>query len=150
MVYTSSPEETHELAKSLASECIGGEIIGLIGELGAGKTEFVRGFLEYFGQAKNVASPTYVVEHIYNIPSTAMPDSTIEQVYHLDLYRQAIESFELEEQLREIALEGKTVALIEWAEIMPEIEDLLFAKVKIGIESGEGKRRVEVEVPSVE
>jgi tRNA threonylcarbamoyladenosine biosynthesis protein TsaE len=75
---SSSPEETERLAARLAAHLRAGDLVTVAGELGAGKTTFVRGAARMLGVAGSVTSPTYAIGHRY----PADPD-----VSHLDLYR---------------------------------------------------------------
>jgi tRNA threonylcarbamoyladenosine biosynthesis protein TsaE len=75
---SSSPEETERIAAVLARELESGDVVTVAGELGAGKTTFVRGAAREFGISGPVTSPTYTVGHRYR----GDPD-----VSHLDLYR---------------------------------------------------------------
>ncbi len=77
-IVTHSPGETKKLAKELASSLNPPKIIGLFGELGAGKTTFVQGFAEYFG-IKAVRSPSFTLINEYKNYSV--------KIYHVDLYR---------------------------------------------------------------
>lgn len=85
-----SPEATHALAQGLASVLRSGNIIALSGELGAGKTTFVRGVVEALGGDKSlVASPTFVIVHVYPVASQprTSAEKRIERVTHIDAYR---------------------------------------------------------------
>lgn len=97
----------------------GGEIIGLVGELGAGKTCFVRGFAEGIGVGKEawVRSPTFTLINEY---SGRVP------VYHIDLYRVAKPDEQDGLNLREY-LYGDGVSLVEWFEYLPaeEVDEYL-------------------------
>jgi len=73
-----SPGETEEIAGRLALELLPGDVVTVSGELGAGKTTFVRGACRALGVTAPVTSPTYTVGHRY----VGDPD-----VSHLDLYR---------------------------------------------------------------
>ncbi len=75
-----SEEETHSLAKRLAQRCEPNipVVIYLYGELGAGKTTFTRGFINYFGEYI-VKSPTYSLVESY--------ETTLGVIHHFDLYR---------------------------------------------------------------
>jgi tRNA threonylcarbamoyladenosine biosynthesis protein TsaE len=77
-VASSSPEETERLAARLAAHLNAGDVVTVAGELGAGKTTFVRGAARALGVTTAVTSPTYTIGHRY----PALPD-----VSHLDLYR---------------------------------------------------------------
>ena len=77
-VESSSPEETERVAAELAARLRAGDLVTVAGELGAGKTTFVRGAARALGVEQPITSPTYTIGHRY----PANPD-----VSHLDLYR---------------------------------------------------------------
>src|SRR4051812_33243180 len=109
-VVSRSAAATRVLGKKLGRLLKGGEIIGLTGELGSGKTCFVRGVAEGVGVGKEawVRSPTFTLINEYD---GRLP------VYHIDLYRISVAQ-ELEElNLREY-LYSDGVSLIEWFENM--------------------------------
>jgi tRNA threonylcarbamoyladenosine biosynthesis protein TsaE len=118
-VVSRSAEHTRRLGTRLGKLLQGGEIVGLVGELGTGKTCFVRGLTEGLAVSREtwIRSPTFTLVNEYH---GRLP------VYHIDLYR--IESTgELEElNLREY-LYSNGVSLIEWFEYFPagEVEDHL-------------------------
>jgi tRNA threonylcarbamoyladenosine biosynthesis protein TsaE len=104
-IVTAAPEETEALAARLAARLRPGDVVTVAGELGAGKTTFVRGAARALGVAGPVASPTFTLGHRYDAPTP---------VAHLDLYRlaglDAAEWGDLEPYF-----EG-TVAFVEWPE----------------------------------
>lgn len=137
MTYEStSVEQTEQIASELSKRLNGGECIALFGDLGAGKTQFVRGLVKGLGgNAHSVSSPTFVLLNVY--------DSGRLKVFHLDAYRvhgaddfEAIGFTEL--------LEQGGVVVVEWAE---RVEKLLPAiAIRIRIESvGENTRRIAIE-----
>ena len=75
---TASPEETERAGAALAATLAPGDVVLVSGELGSGKTTFVRGAARALGVTEPVTSPTFVVGHLYE-PGVA----------HLDLYRLA-------------------------------------------------------------
>jgi len=77
-VVTASPAETEALAARLAGRLRAGDVVAVSGELGAGKTTFVRGAARALGVTGPVSSPTFTIGHRYEAP---VP------VAHLDLYR---------------------------------------------------------------
>ena len=77
-VHTASANETEELAARLARKLVVGDVVTVSGELGTGKTTFVRGACRALGVTAPVTSPTYTIGHRYE----GEPD-----VSHLDLYR---------------------------------------------------------------
>ena len=77
-ITTASPEETEAVAARLAKLLTPGDVVTVAGELGSGKTTFVRGAARALGVTRAVTSPTFTIGHRYE----ARPD-----VSHLDLYR---------------------------------------------------------------
>lgn len=77
-VESSSPEETERVAAALAAELTSGDVVTVSGELGSGKTTFVRGACRALGVEGPVTSPTYTIGHVYHGRVL---------VSHLDLYR---------------------------------------------------------------
>lgn len=100
-----SPAETEALAAGLARYLAAGDVLCLHGELGTGKTCFVRGLARGLGVARPVTSPSFVLAHEYR---GRLP------LYHLDLYRLRgpEEAFDLEEYLHA----GDGVVAVEWAD----------------------------------
>jgi tRNA threonylcarbamoyladenosine biosynthesis protein TsaE len=100
-------EDTLELAENIESEKFPGMLICLNGELGSGKTVFVKGFAKALGIEETVTSPTFNLVKEYN--ESEMP------LYHLDVYR-------LDEDDKSIGLtdylNSDAVIIIEWAEII--------------------------------
>ncbi len=103
--FTSSPEATEALAAELARGLTAGDIVAVSGELGAGKTTFVRGAARALGVAGPVSSPTFTIGHRYE---AAVP------VAHLDLYR--IAGLDPEEWGDLEPYFDGTIAFVEWPE----------------------------------
>jgi tRNA threonylcarbamoyladenosine biosynthesis protein TsaE len=76
---SSSPEETERIAAALARELHVGDVVTVAGDLGTGKTTFIRGACRELGVAAPVTSPTYTIGNRYE-------DGAVD-VSHLDLYR---------------------------------------------------------------
>ena len=76
---SNSPEETEALAAGLARRLAPGDLVTVAGELGSGKTTFVRGACGALGVHERVTSPTYTIGHRYHGDGV--------EVSHLDLYR---------------------------------------------------------------
>ena len=102
---TGSPEETEALAATLARRLSVGDVVAVSGELGAGKTTFVRGAARALGVTGPVASPTFTIGHRYEAP---VP------VAHLDLYR--IAGLDSEEWGDLEPYFDGTIAFVEWPE----------------------------------
>ena len=108
LAYTArSAAETRALARALAAHLEAGDLLCLIGDLGAGKTTFVQGLAEGLGAAERATSPSFVLVHQYR---GRLP------LYHLDLYRATGD-------LTEIGLDdiigGDAAVAVEWAERLP-------------------------------
>jgi tRNA threonylcarbamoyladenosine biosynthesis protein TsaE len=102
---TGSPEETEALAARLAAQLCAGDVVAVSGELGSGKTTFVRGAARALGVREPVSSPTFTIGHRYDAP---VP------VAHLDLYRVA--GLDPEEWADLEPYFDGTVAFVEWPE----------------------------------
>ena len=101
--------ETHALAAALAAVARPGDVVRLLGEIGAGKTAFAQGFAAALGITERVTSPTFVLHAQYD--EGRLPFN------HVDLYRLA-EDAEVEALgLTDVLDDG--VTLIEWAERWP-------------------------------
>jgi tRNA threonylcarbamoyladenosine biosynthesis protein TsaE len=103
---TSSPEETEALAGELAATLAPGDVVTVAGELGTGKTTFVRGACTALGVRERVTSPSYTIGHRYH--------GGRGDVSHLDLYRfsgvSAAEWGDLEPYFDD------AIAFVEWPE----------------------------------
>jgi tRNA threonylcarbamoyladenosine biosynthesis protein TsaE len=109
---SAKPSDTFVYAKHLASGIQPGSVIGLCGDLGSGKTHFVKGLADGLGYMGDVTSPTFTVIHEYM--GGLLP------LYHFDLYR--IDSAEEVLQLDlEEYLESDGVCVIEWADKFPNL-----------------------------
>ena len=110
VVLTRDPAATRDLAARLAAAARPGDLLCLVGDLGAGKTQFAKGFAVGLGIDEVVSSPTFVLmtEYAGRLP-----------MFHLDLYRLADAADALAGGLiDERQTEG--VALVEWAERLGE------------------------------
>jgi tRNA threonylcarbamoyladenosine biosynthesis protein TsaE len=139
---TQSEEETRAFGARLASLLIGGELIGLSGELGAGKTCLVRGLAEGLGIASHkVRSPTFTLVNEYS--GGRLP------LYHIDLYRLAATDVD-RMALREY-LYGEGVCVVEWFERLGEKAAHLHVQLtfvgeneRLLVASANGERYVEL------
>ena len=134
MTYISNSEqETYEIARDLASQIKENIVICLNGEMGAGKTVFVRGFASYFN-INDTSSPTFTIVNEYKGDR---------DVYHFDVYRLADE-----DEFYDIGGEEyfeKGICIIEWSTI---IEDILPEnRIEVTIEKiDENKRQIQISI----
>ena len=106
--YTSrSEEDTMELAQNIESEKFPNMIICLDGELGSGKTVFVKGFAQALGIDETITSPTFNLVKEYN--SGELP------LYHMDVYRlkDSCEAFGFDDYFNKEA-----ISIIEWSDLI--------------------------------
>ncbi|MEK7203343.1 MAG: tRNA (adenosine(37)-N6)-threonylcarbamoyltransferase complex ATPase subunit type 1 TsaE [Patescibacteria group bacterium] len=115
--YTKTEKETLVLAKFFAKKLEGGEIVGLTGNLGAGKTIFAKGIAAGLKIKKNITSPTFVLMKIYQVSE----HKQIKFLTHIDAYRiksaNDLISVGINEHLNRI----DTVTIIEWADKIKKI-----------------------------
>ncbi len=102
---TSSPAETETAGEEFGRELRHGDLILLAGDLGAGKTTFVRGVARGAGSAAHVASPTFQLVRVYSGPL---------QIAHVDLYRLEAGAELMELGLEELLDQG--AVLVEWGD----------------------------------
>lgn len=132
---SNSIEDTQFIANEIASNIQSGDVVALIGPMGAGKTAFSKAFAKALGIMSVVNSPTFTIMNIYD-------DGRI-PMYHFDAYR-----IEEPEEMDEIGFEeylyGSGVCVIEWADIIRDILPLDYILVKIDV-LGENTRKIVVE-----
>lgn len=128
-------QKTKEFAKKLASRLVKGSFLAVYGDLGAGKTAFVKGLAEGLGVKEGIVSPTYTILRAYE--SGTLP------LYHFDVYRIADEDELYETGFDEYAA-GDGVCVCEWADLIPGA--LPAPRYDIRIErTGETERRITVQ-----
>src|SRR5689334_25447837 len=130
---TSSPEETAALAATLATRLTPGDVVTVAGELGSGKTTFVRGACEALGVREHVTSPTYTIGHRYHGDGV--------EISHLDLYRfEGVSNAEWGDL--EPYFDG-AVAFVEWPE--PGKDVLPAPRFVVRLRHADTGRAVEIE-----
>jgi tRNA threonylcarbamoyladenosine biosynthesis protein TsaE len=110
-VHSTSVAETQAWAAKLAAVARRGDLIVLVGGLGAGKTRFAQGFARALGVEGPVTSPTFTLVRQYPLGE----DQAAEELLHADLWR-LDESSELGDLSIPELLEDRAIALIEWGE----------------------------------
>ena len=133
MFISRSPDETAAFGEAWGREVQPGWVLALTGELGAGKTQLVRGLAKGLGSPARVHSPTFVLLHIYEGGRLVL--------HHLDLYRLAGPEELIGAGLEDYLYPRKTVTVVEWAErwldqglnaAHPGIRNLRWVRMEIG------------------
>ena len=119
---TNSPRETFDLGVSLGEKAGAGQAIGLVGELGVGKTIFTQGFAKGLGIDEIVNSPTFMIVQEYQTGRLYFN--------HFDVYRIG-DIEELEEIGFDEYLFGDGVTLVEWSNLIAEKMPSKYTKVEI-------------------
>lgn len=114
---TQNNDETFALAQKISSQLNGGDVIGLVGDLGAGKTVFSQGLASGLGVREQVTSPTFVVMKVYDCHN----HPTIKQLCHIDAYRLKSGNDLLSLGIEDYMGEASTLTVIEWSDRVSEI-----------------------------
>lgn len=136
LIDTTGPDDTKELARDIGQKLKGGEMIELVGDVGSGKTTFVKGLSEGADSKDPVTSPTFTLQQRYK--------GRVD-ICHYDFYRLE-ESGVLSHELHESTDNEDIVVVIEWA---GTVEDIL-PKDRIRIEfipTGVNSRRLSITIP---
>lgn len=112
MFTSNSADDTAAIGCQYANTARAGDVFALSGDLGAGKTQFVKGLVAGLGSSAPVTSPTFTILHEYE--GGRLP------AYHFDFYR-----LENQEAAKRLGLDdyffGGGVAIVEWADRFPEL-----------------------------
>ncbi len=134
-----SPEETEALGARLAETLPAGSVVAFTGDLGAGKTAFVRGMARGLGIADRVTSPTFTIVNEYG--GGRLP------LFHFDMYRLGGA-----EELFDIGWEDYLcrggICAVEWSENVDDAIDA--AAVRVDIRAGVGEHQRTIEITGVE
>jgi tRNA threonylcarbamoyladenosine biosynthesis protein TsaE len=136
-IISNSLEETIEFGRKLGSQLKGGEIIGICGQLGSGKTHLIKGIAAGAGAKdyKDVNSPTFVIVNEY---------SGRLDIYHIDAYRlNSVSEFEM------LGFDdfcySNSVVLIEWVDkIELALRDIDYIRIELE-HAGESNRKIHIE-----
>lgn len=124
-----SEDETRKFGSKFAERLKGNEIVPVYGELGAGKTQFIKGICLHFGVKQVVNSPTFIIVNEYS-------SEKIERIFHFDLYR-----IKTLDELYDIGfddyLNSGGLMLIEWPELIEQILPANAVKVFIAGKNSE-------------
>jgi tRNA threonylcarbamoyladenosine biosynthesis protein TsaE len=110
--FSHSEEETLTIAKEFSKQLKSGDIVALIGNLGVGKTLFIRGICSYFQVEEIITSPTFTIMNQY----TGYADDQEINIIHIDLYRIKNINELIELGFVELLSTPDSIILIEWAE----------------------------------
>jgi len=123
VIQTRSALETVRIGKTIGNRLLLGDVVALVGELGAGKTQFIKGLAAGVGieNSTYISSPSFTLIHEY-------PGQT--PFYHIDLFRLGREQ-EAEELGLEDYFQGRGITAIEWADKIPFLlpKELLFISI---------------------
>ena len=111
-IETNSPEETFALGEEIGKKAVPGQVFALLGDLGVGKTVFIKGVAKGLGITEPVNSPTFTIVQVYE--EGRLP------FYHFDVYRIA-DVEEMDEIGYEEYFFGNGVCFVEWANLIEEI-----------------------------
>ena len=122
---TRSADETTMLGREFGRTLRKGDVVGLVGPLGAGKTQFVKGVCSAFGVSTPVLSPSFVIMHRYE-GTTDSGEGLV--INHFDFYR-IRRAEELDEMGFRDLVGGDTISLVEWADSFQEMMPAPFRAV---------------------
>ncbi len=131
-------KDTEAIAQKLAKKLKGNEIVAFYGDLGVGKTAFIRGMVDYFGIKNLVSSPTFSLVNEYQTNKF--------KIYHFDMYR--IKSSEDLESTGYFDYINRGVFLIEWSENIEN--DIPDDAIEISIEKGNSETLRIIEIKGVD
>jgi len=133
-------KETLAFAERFAQKLRGGEVVALIGELGAGKTVFTKGIARGLGIKERVQSPTFLLMKIYNVKK-----QKIKNLVHVDAYRLNDVTGLVDIGILDWLGRADTVMVIEWAD---KVQGILRGKkvIKIKMELGKEEEERIIEV----
>jgi tRNA threonylcarbamoyladenosine biosynthesis protein TsaE len=109
---SNSEEETFEIGRAFGKTLSGNSVVSFYGDLGAGKTEFVKGICEELGVKKLVTSPTFSLMNKYEYSYHGNQGI----IYHIDLYRIKSKEELFEIGFNECVFSEDAIKLVEWAD----------------------------------
>lgn len=131
---TKTAKQTEALGKSFVKSLKQGAVFGLVGELGAGKTQFVKGVAKGLGIKAHITSPTFVLLRVY-----PTKNKFIKHLVHVDAYRIKKAAHLSGIGLEDYLADRETLVLIEWADkvkslVKPKKNIIKFNHSKMGRE----------------
>jgi len=116
--YSKSEKDTFNIAAEFTKVLKKGDVVFLIGDLGMGKTTFVKGIAQALGIRSRILSPTFSLIRTHEISG----NSKINTIHHVDLYRVGDKDKAMEEILKEFLSNKEGVIIIEWPKKKTNIE----------------------------
>jgi tRNA threonylcarbamoyladenosine biosynthesis protein TsaE len=110
IIEVKSEQETKDLAMDIGSHLKGGEVFELIGDVGAGKTTFVKGLAKGLAIDDDIQSPSFTISRLYDARDNL-------QLVHYDFYRLSDPGI-MANEVVEMIHDDKTITVIEWADIV--------------------------------
>lgn len=110
LLVVASEQEMRNLGEKLGLILVGGEVIELTGDVGAGKTTFVKGLAVGLGIDEEVQSPSFTISRVYDARDDLL-------LAHYDFYRLADAGI-MADELQETTQDPGTITVIEWADIV--------------------------------
>jgi len=137
---TKSAEETIAIARTFAGRLQRGDVVTLFGDLGSGKTQFVKGVCQTLKTRTPATSPSFVILNRYD----GMDERNNELLlYHFDLYR--VKSLaEIYDLGYEEYVQGDSICLIEWAEMLGELLPKQRYDIRFSLGENENERQIEI------
>lgn len=163
-IITVSPNQTKNLAEKLAKQILlvksdlasreRALIIGLFGDLGAGKTTFIQGFAKGLGIKQKIISPTFVIMKNYKLPAYRTSKQTIHlrqsfggqasyKLIHIDAYRLENPKELISLNWNELIKNPRNIILVEWADKIKKILPKNSAKISFK-HCGKNKREIKI------
>lgn len=133
---TTSAGQTRALGREIAKSLKSGDVLALVGDLGCGKTAFVKGIADFFGDGEEVTSPTFTLVNEYAGDKT---------VYHFDVYR--LENPSPDEcDWMDDYLFGDGICVIEWADNIRRVlpKETIRIEFKKNPQKGENFREIKI------
>ncbi len=107
-----SSDDTLRIGRQIGAQLRGGEVLELVGDIGSGKTVFVRGLAEGIGSIDQVMSPTFTISRMYS-------GNTVD-LHHFDFYRLS-EPGIMRTELAESIEQNEVTVVIEWSNIVEDV-----------------------------
>ncbi len=114
---STSEKQTFNFAKNFSKKLCGGEVLGLVGNLGAGKTVFTKGLAAGLAVKKHLTSPTFVLMKVYPVKK----HQQIKHLVHIDAYRLKTAGDLTAIGAAEYFSRPDTITIIEWADKIKKI-----------------------------